>query len=1038
MSPRTSSSGLRQGDGAAHDCAIVDHDTMTSDAASEDVPETEPFVAPRGGPTSSSLSLSSSAATLCNSVEPRRSLGHMTSDNTSSKTLSASVNLNDIISTYDSLSRISRSIASVASFFNLSSVSAYISATSGSTGLFASAATRLSSSSSSAAAAATQQLNNNNAECNSLDDTTSFYTAVPDSFSIDEVNTDTAWSKHHARSHPAALSEQVFHWTTSQNHSERDKMLHPKSDFTVVWSNVTYQIIPKFSLTSTFNNVIQSSSALLKPAQRVMTCGRWQQTYHCERMQCAEAAAVDNQGKKCCAAAATATTNEAYDVQYSNTQATTILRGISGSFKSGELTAVVGPSGAGKTSLLNFLARRREDGYTGRLYVDQTSSRRIKISTIPQNDTLSEYLTVRENLIYASRINNTHPHHDHKRSIAQVSNLLGLDGCLDTRTKKISGGEQKRLAIAQELLTKPDILILDEPTSGLDASTCYKTLAVLQRLVKASAKKLIDPIAIVLTIHQPEQEVFDLFDRVYVLANGGRAIYDGPPDKSLEFVEKYARLKPSDPDCNPASFLIEIASSEFGSEPIRLLEQQVRSTTADEQQRRRQSSCESLRFESLDIAEPPSSQGAANNRLARNSPLRRSPPDTTNFANGNGSNDKQMPLLIDHRLARGSSMKSTHFFTKTRILTSRCWVSILRDPKQLVARIVFHIIFPISLALIMGPEPGRVSGCPNYKPEYRLKELIEGESLVSASVQDNLLLSLENVGGMYMLIYALCSSTIGSATLTFTLDIQPALKEFYNGWYSMNSYLIARFMADLPLMFMLPMLSIAIGYPMTGQYAGHGLSDVYRALLVSLGVVLASMIGTVMGMIFGAIYVGHVTTALFMSQGSTLPLVFLSGFIVPTKNMSKLIYALSFMSFHRHTLEAAFVARYGFGACECDPKTISGKPVSIVGIPDKLKSFTDLYMSQMSDDNLIEANKTGVQKEDGDVFELFAKQISLFNTNGFEITSCDDVEPLLLKDLRLNNSHLPYALSYLIINLLVCIILLFITVRLIIKFKTSL
>lgn len=159
--------------------------------------------------------------------------------------------------------------------------------------------------------------------------------------------------------------------------------------------------------------------------------------------------------------------------------------------------------------------------------------------------------------------------------------MLGLKRCRSAKIKKISGGQHKRVSIAQELLSNPDILVLDEPTSGLDSLTCFKTISMLRDLVELSANNdFMKPMAIIVTIHQPQPKVFNLFHHVYILANGGRVIYEGAPELSLDTITNVTGLKPIDGSkstnltpgiVDPASFLIEIASEEYGLEPIKVL-----------------------------------------------------------------------------------------------------------------------------------------------------------------------------------------------------------------------------------------------------------------------------------------------------------------------------------------------------------------------------------------------------------------------------------------------------------------------------------
>jgi ABC-type multidrug transport system ATPase subunit len=114
-----------------------------------------------------------------------------------------------------------------------------------------------------------------------------------------------------------------------------------------------------------------------------------------------------------------------------------------------------------------------------------------------------------------------------------LAGKLKLEKCLDVIVggpiiKGISGGEKKRTSIAFELISDPKVLILDEPTSGLDSLTSYIIVDYLKRLAKAQKK------TIFMTIHQPNSEIFELFDRLVLLVEG-KIIYQGNREKATDY-----------------------------------------------------------------------------------------------------------------------------------------------------------------------------------------------------------------------------------------------------------------------------------------------------------------------------------------------------------------------------------------------------------------------------------------------------------------------------------------------------------------------
>lgn len=249
-----------------------------------------------------------------------------------------------------------------------------------------------------------------------------------------------------------------------------------------------------------------------------------------------------------------------------------ILNSLDGCFRSGELSAILGPSGAGKSTFLSSLFGEKQEGAYGQTKVtwfDQSSpeevrlknSRRpLRIACLPQHDHLLHHLTVYEALLFASKIKNTRngqgkdkaSRNFHRMNVRRVAKMLRLTDCLGTKCGKLSGGQYKRVSIGQELLSEPDIIILDEPTSGLDSMTCLSTIQTLKSIVS------FQPMSIILTIHQPDVDVLNLFDHVYVIAQGGIAIFEGPPSNIMPTLAQ-VDLKAPYPNYNPARFIVEHA-----------------------------------------------------------------------------------------------------------------------------------------------------------------------------------------------------------------------------------------------------------------------------------------------------------------------------------------------------------------------------------------------------------------------------------------------------------------------------------------------
>ena len=224
-----------------------------------------------------------------------------------------------------------------------------------------------------------------------------------------------------------------------------------------------------------------------------------------------------------------------------------ILRGVSVRFDSGRVTALLGPSGAGKTSLLALLSGHASDwgDVSGRVTVNgQLLSacmfRRLG-TLVPQDDVLLPGLTVRQTLTFGARLRCRGL--DGRQRTAKVQSLmetLGLAGCADVLVgnealRGVSGGQRKRCSIALELLADQPLLFLDEPTSGLDSKMAEDCAALLSHLARGTPSSSgvgggdgdtsggskgpwLPQRTVVCTIHQPSFRIFSAFDSVVLLA----------------------------------------------------------------------------------------------------------------------------------------------------------------------------------------------------------------------------------------------------------------------------------------------------------------------------------------------------------------------------------------------------------------------------------------------------------------------------------------------------------------------------------------
>ena len=239
-----------------------------------------------------------------------------------------------------------------------------------------------------------------------------------------------------------------------------------------------------------------------------------------------------------------------------------VLVDASGSVRAGEVMAVIGASGAGKSSLLDLLGRRAKRGVSsctvsvnGRPVTDESIYRRL-VGFVDQEDTLMGTLTVYETVLNSAllRLPRDMSYEAKRLRTLETMQELGLLGIRDSRIgeagrRALSGGEKRRVSIACELVTSPSILYLDEPTSGLDAYNAHNVVETLVALARDYQR------TVVMTIHQPRSDIVALFDRLVVLAQG-RTVYSGAARSCAEYFA--AHDHPCPPGYNLADFLIDL------------------------------------------------------------------------------------------------------------------------------------------------------------------------------------------------------------------------------------------------------------------------------------------------------------------------------------------------------------------------------------------------------------------------------------------------------------------------------------------------
>ncbi|XP_012467719.2 pleiotropic drug resistance protein 1 [Gossypium raimondii] len=247
-----------------------------------------------------------------------------------------------------------------------------------------------------------------------------------------------------------------------------------------------------------------------------------------------------------------------------------LLKGVSGAFRPGVLTALMGVSGAGKTTLMDVLAGRKTGGYIdGNITVSGFQKKQETFARISgyceQNDIHSPHLTVYESLLYSAwlRLSADVKAEARKMFIEEVMELVELNSLRQALVglpgvNGLSTEQRKRLTIAVELVANPSIIFMDEPTSGLDARAAAIVMRTVRNTVDTGR-------TVVCTIHQPSIDIFEAFDELFLMKRGGEEIYVGPLGhhskhliKYFEGIQGVSKIKEG---YNPATWMLEVTTT---------------------------------------------------------------------------------------------------------------------------------------------------------------------------------------------------------------------------------------------------------------------------------------------------------------------------------------------------------------------------------------------------------------------------------------------------------------------------------------------
>ncbi|XP_021277311.1 pleiotropic drug resistance protein 1-like isoform X1 [Herrania umbratica] len=247
-----------------------------------------------------------------------------------------------------------------------------------------------------------------------------------------------------------------------------------------------------------------------------------------------------------------------------------LLKGVSGAFRPGVLTALMGVSGAGKTTLMDVLAGRKTGGYVeGTIKISGYPKKQETFARISgyceQTDIHSPHVTVYESLLFSAWLR-LPPEVDSETRMMFIEEVMELVELTSLRealvglpgVNGLSTEQRKRLTIAVELVANPSIIFMDEPTSGLDARAAAIVMRTVRNTVDTGR-------TVVCTIHQPSIDIFDAFDELLLLKRGGEEIYVGPLGRHschlIKYFEEITGIPRIKDGYNPATWMLEVTSA---------------------------------------------------------------------------------------------------------------------------------------------------------------------------------------------------------------------------------------------------------------------------------------------------------------------------------------------------------------------------------------------------------------------------------------------------------------------------------------------
>ena len=562
----------------------------------------------------------------------------------------------------------------------------------------------------------------------------------------------------------------------------------------------------------------------------------------------------------------------------------TVLNGISGHVEAGQLMAILGPTGSGKTSLLNVLAARlpvaKGQTLSGSIVVNDTlrNEDAFKRATayVTQDDVLYSHLTVRETIQLSAFFSlPASISKESKEAMAEeVIQELGLTRAADTiigndRARGVSGGEKKRVNIGVELITSPVAIFLDEPTSGLDSFQAQSVMECMRSLASAGR-------TVVASIHQPRSSIVAMCDVLLVISEGD-CLYQGPRESALPYFAAQDLNCPS--FFNPADFMLDCVSLDTRSPQL----------------------------EEESVARRDRLAAAWRSDETLSAPLREKV--MTVMRTRKGASSEEYRTGAARREEEGALAYALLWLTQFRLLYWRSFVQTTRNKAALMIKVGTSVFIAGLLGMLYS------------NMEYNQK-----------SQQDRIAILF------FITLNQFFSNVFGSVAV-FGTEQSTLQREYGAKRYPMSAYYLAKFCSEMPINAVGPALFCVI------VYWSAGLNEAASRFITFLGIVGVELVtASAFGLMVSSTSKDpEVANAL--SAPLILLLMLFAGFYVNIENLPVYISWLRFISPIMWVYQSLMVNEFEGASFSCEDVPVNGTCIATGEEILERLSFDDVEIS---------------------------------------------------------------------------------------------